>query len=189
MTMTKQVVLPENLHQALVELKQRIPKVAGMASQEFVAEVMQQMLTAMNELTFVKDVEFDTDTGILTLTRRDNSIVNVNLAARTLAENLGLTYDPVTKELIITQDGEPPVTIPVVDLIQAYTGSNGDNIQIVVRSGNVIDAILKDGTVTKEQLTPAVQATLAKADLALRATDIVGMTELEVSTMMANIFD
>ena len=187
--MTKKVVLPENLNQAMVIVKQQIPKVTGLASEGFVTDAVGEVLTAMNALAFVKDVTFDTDTGILTLTRRDNSIVSANLAAGMLAQAIDISYDPATKELILRQDGEDPIRVPLCDLVDIYTGSNGNNIQIVVGSGNVISAILKDGTVTKEQLTPAVQATLKRADSALQAADIVGMTEEEVDAMMADIFD
>jgi hypothetical protein len=122
---------------------------------------IRQLIT---DLAFIKDASYNSTTGDVVLTRRDNSIISFNIFVDNLVKDLN--YDSVTHELIIVKKDDTEIRINISDLIDIYVGSNGAEIQISIGSGNVIQATLKAGTVTKSHLINSVQTSLDKADSA-----------------------
>lgn len=74
---------------------------------------------------------------------------------------------------LVLQNQEEPIYINVADLIDAYTGVDGDEITVAVSADNKISATIKTGSIVLGKLDAGVQASLAKADSALQADNIV----------------
>lgn len=113
------------------------------------------LTTVVNDLTFVKNVAYNSVNGDLTFTFRDNTTLTANVFVENLAEDID--YDSTSKELVITKKDGTEIRVDVSDLITVYHGSNGTHIQISIATGNVIEAVLKAGTIDETELTTALQ--------------------------------
>ena len=118
--------------------------------------------SAWDTLAFIKDYNYDDNTGILTFIYRDNTTSSINIAFAELFKDLD--YDPVTAELIIIKQDDSEIRVSVADLIDVYHGSNGQHIQIGIGPGNIINAILKSGTVTVAELASSLSSRLNKIE-------------------------
>jgi hypothetical protein len=121
------------------------------------------LIAAIKE-EYVKSVEYDDTTGDLLFTLQDNSEVSLNVLAANFVKSI--TYDADEKELVITRPDNSAFRVPLIDLVDIYTGFNGDHIQINIASGNVIKAILKAGTITDEEIADDASIAQSKLDLA-----------------------
>lgn len=75
-------------------------------------------------------------------------------------------------DLIITFNtdaGKENIVLPLDQLVDIYTGIEGDRVKVTVSSDNKISADLVAGSISKNYLDTAVQASLSKADSALQA--------------------
>lgn len=118
----------------------------------------------ISALEFIKDADYDDTTGDVTLTRRDNSVLTFNVFLENLLQDLD--FDTDTNELVLTKQDGTEVRIDASSLVDVYHGSDGEEIQITIGTGNVINAVLKLGTVTREHLDDDVNESLDKADSA-----------------------
>jgi hypothetical protein len=110
--------------------------------------------TLVNNLDFVKSVSKNDVNGDVTFTFRDNSTLTMNIFVANLAKDID--YDSDTKEIVITKQNGDVIRISVVDLIDVYLGSNGTHIQVTIGPNNTINAVLKAGTVTANELSQAL---------------------------------
>ena len=81
-------------------------------------------------------------------------------------------YDEATNSLTITFNtdaGKEEIVVPLVDLVDIYTGVAGDRVNVSVSSDNKISADIVNGSIGTTQLDATVKASLAKADSALQA--------------------
>lgn len=92
--------------------------------------------------------EYDPQTYKITFRTSSGASAEIDLPI----EQIGLTYNPQTKEITFMNSFEQIQSIPLVDFVDIYVGSLGDNVQIVVDSGNVIRATILDGTIGFEKL-------------------------------------
>ena len=117
----------------------------------------------IDSLAYVKGAAYNSGTGDLTFTYWDNSTLVVNLLIADLIK--GLDYDSATNELVITRRDDTEARVDVADLVDVYDGSNGAHIQVSIGSGNTINAVLKAGTVTEDELAAALLSKInEKAD-------------------------
>lgn len=75
-------------------------------------------------------------------------------------EQIGMHYDPDTKEMWFINASGEEVRIDLTDFLDIYLGSIGEQIQISISSGNVITATLLSESIKKDNLTLALQAEL-----------------------------
>jgi len=125
--------------------------------------------TLIDNLQFVKNVEYSSASGDVTFTYKDNSTLKVNVFVENLAKDID--YDPATHKLVITKQDGTEIKVDVSDLIDVYTGFEGTHIQVTV-SNNEIHAVLKAGTVTETELSTALLAKInGKLDATAQAVD------------------
>lgn len=118
------------------------------------ASALSTLETTVNNFEFIKDVTYNSTNGDLTFTFRDNTTLTANVFVENLAEDID--FDSTTKELVITKKDGTEIRVDVSDLVTVYTGSNGAHIQISIATGNVIEAVLKAGTVDETELSAAL---------------------------------
>lgn len=106
----------------------------------------------------IKDLSNDPSTGIITVTRRDNTTFAINIP-KTLVFQSAL-FDEEANEIVITWSDNSQSRIPVEGLVDIYTGSAGDVIQISVGENNIISAIVKEGSIGQNLLSSDIQANL-----------------------------
>lgn len=111
----------------------------------------------------IKNITFDSSTGIITVTRLNNTTFTINIP-KSLVFSSAL-FDDVTNEIVITWSDDSKTRIPVDGLIDVYTGSENDVIQITVNDENIISAVIKNGSVTRTLLSTDVQTDLSKAHI------------------------
>ena len=68
-----------------------------------------------------------------------------------------------------TDAGKENIILPLDQLVDIYTGVNGDRVNVTVSSDNKVSADLVAGSISKNYLDDGVQASLAKADTALQS--------------------
>jgi len=107
---------------------------------------------------------WDDETGRLTFNTASGAEVVINLSLEALAYNLD--YNAESKELIFIRPDDTDIRVSVMDLVDVYVGSIGDQIQITT-TGNVIRATLLAGAITEALLAVALQAKInGKAEAA-----------------------
>ena len=67
----------------------------------------------------------------------------------------------------VAEDNNNVILIDVNDLVDVYTGTKGEKINVTVSAENKISADVKTGSIAKTDLTTSVQSSLNKADAAL----------------------
>jgi hypothetical protein len=113
----------------------------------------QDIRNNVESLEFVKGAELNA--GILKLTNRNNTYLEINLVAQSL--DVGIDYDSTTKEIILKKsDGTEIGRANISDLVDIYTGSTGTHIQIAIDSNGTVNAVLKEHSVTKTELEPGL---------------------------------
>lgn len=83
----------------------------------------------------------------------------------------GVTIDE-NDDLIITFNtdaGKENIVLPLDQLVDIYTGVEGDRVKVTVNSDKSISAELVAGSISNNYLDESVQASLAKADSALQS--------------------
>ena len=103
---------------------------------------------------------------------KDGMLSSVELVTHEDKKQLKLTFN--------TDAGQPNngiVYVDVNDLVDVYTGQNGEKINVTVSNANVISADVKTGSIAKTDLATSVQSSLNKADAALaKPTQIAAVT-------------
>lgn len=90
---------------------------------------------------------------------KDGMLSSVELVDYEGKKQLKLTFN--------TDSGNGIVYVNVNDLVDVYTGTNGEKINVTVSAENKISADVKTGSIAKTDLTTSVQSSLNKADAAL----------------------
>jgi hypothetical protein len=128
------------------EERARIQKENGLSAA--ISEVNTAIRGILNH--HVKMPVWDEENYVLTLTAENGQSLVIDLPLESLAK--GMDYDPKTKEIVLTKQNGSKIRVSVSDLIDIYTGSLGEHIQITVED-NVIKATLLKGSVSEEYLT------------------------------------
>lgn len=124
--------------------------------------------------TTVTDVTINHKDGTFTFTKKDGSTLIVDTLLEKVVTNF--KYDETTKELILTLEDGSVQKIPMSAFIDDYDGVDGAEITITVSGDNKISAILKNGSVDENKLTPTLSAKIKNIPTALsQLTDDVGL--------------
>lgn len=123
------------------------------------------------ENNYIKSVEYESGTGIFRFTMQDGTIKTMDLAIEKVVTNF--KYDATNTSLKLTLADGTAQFIPLSDFITDYTGSENDQIQVLVQNENKIAAILKDNSVTLTKISNEVKEYFAsKNDVANQIGDI-----------------
>lgn len=103
----------------------------------------------------IKNVEYNSTSGVLKFTRHDNTTITVDLPVEEIVKS-GY-YDAVAKELVLVMENGQEIRIPASGLIDDYTGTTSATIQCVVSADNKITCNIVSGSVSKTLLTTELQ--------------------------------
>ena len=128
------------------------PPTGGIPQTDLSSEV-QGLLNKINDCVGLPEYEQATHT--ITFTTKDGNTFAIDLPLEALHK--GWTYDPSTKEFVITQLDNTVVRVDASDFVKVYIGSVSDQIQITIDT---------DGTVRASILANSID--IAKLDTSLR---------------------
>lgn len=103
----------------------------------------------------IKNVEYNSTTGVLIFTRHDNTTITVDLPVEEIVSR-GY-YDSLTQDLVLVLASGQEIRIPASGLIDDYTGTTSATIQVVVSNDNKITCNIVSGSVSKTLLTTELQ--------------------------------
>lgn len=102
--------------------------------------------------SLVKDVTFNEDTGVFTITKLNGSKVTLNTNLEKLAVNF--TYDSATQRLIITLDDDTKQYVDLSALITQLEFLDSATISFTISSDGKVSASIKNGSINGEMLDP-----------------------------------
>lgn len=108
------------------------------------------------------DKTYNSNTGVLTLKlySADNTMVKeleIDLPTESIIQSF--TYDSTTKEIVMTDMAGNEHRIPVGDLVDTYTFTDGDTIQFTV-SNNTVTCEVKNNSIDVTKLNEALRTLL-----------------------------
>lgn len=106
--------------------------------------------TKIEVSTLVADVDFDENTGIITVTRKNGSSFTIDTKLEKIAINF--TYDKDAQQIILTLIDGTKQYIDLSALITQYEFLDSDTITFVVQSDGKIKAEVLDGSITENKL-------------------------------------
>lgn len=103
-------------------------------------------------LQLVSDVAFDENTGIITITKKNGSVITIDTKIEKIAVNF--EYDTVAQQIILTLVDGTKQYIDLSALITQYEFLDSDTITFVVQTDGSIKAEVLDGSITESKLQP-----------------------------------
>ena len=103
----------------------------------------------------IKNVEYNSTTGVLTFTKHDNTTITVDLPVEEIVTR-GY-YDSLSQDLVLVLASGQEIRIPASGLIDDYTGTTSATIQVVVSNDNKITCNIVSGSISKTLLTTELQ--------------------------------
>ena len=103
----------------------------------------------------IKNVEYNSTTGVLTFTKHDNTTITVDLPVEEIVDS-GY-YDNLSQDLVLVLASGQEIRIPASGLIDDYTGTTSATIQVVVSADNKITCNVVSGSISKTLLTTELQ--------------------------------
>lgn len=103
----------------------------------------------------IKNVSYNSTTGVLTFTKHDNTTITVDLPVEEIVTR-GY-YDSLTQDLVLVLASGQEIRIPASGLIDDYTGTTSATIQVVVSANNEITCNIVSGSISKTLLTTELQ--------------------------------
>lgn len=121
--------------------------------------------------TLVADVSFVESTGIITVTKKNGSVITIDTKMEKIAVNFD--YNSDTQQIILTLVDGTKQYIDLSALITQYEFLDSDTIAFVVQSDGKIKAEVLDGSIKESKLQPNYLATIkvevAKAEASATA--------------------
>lgn len=150
-----------------------------------------ERLTKTEAEPFINEVVFDNSTFTFTFKNYKGETQTFDLPLESTVKSG--RYDDTTKALILVLQSDDEVSIPVNELCDVYTGIDGAKVKVTVNSNNEIEATIKEGTITKTDLTSELQseidakATTEYVDNAVANIDIPEFDTTEIETSISNL--
>jgi len=107
----------------------------------------------------IKNVQYNSTTGVLTFTKHDNTTITVDLPVEEIVTR-GY-YDSLTQDLVLVLASGQEIRIPASGLIDDYTGTTSATIQVVVSNDNKITCNIVSGSISKTLLTTELQTEIS----------------------------
>lgn len=118
-------------------------------------------VTKAEAAPFIKGIEYNGSTYTFTFTKYDGSTQTVELPFENLIDR-GY-FDTDTEEIVLVLSTGEEVRIPAASLVDDYTGKENEQINTTV-ANNVVEAILKTGSVNETFLTTELQTRLTNME-------------------------
>ena len=158
-------------------------------------ELFNSKLNIESANKLIKNISSDASTGIIMVTRQDNTTFTINIPRSLIFQSA--VFNEQSNEIIITWSDHSESRIPVEGLVDIYSGSEGNIIQIEVDDNNIISAVVKEGSIGKNFLSQNVQNALDASHEHISNTEkhipnggisgqIIGMTDSGVEWVDAN---
>lgn len=120
--------------------------------------------------TMVKDVSFDEETGIFTITLLNGSTKTIDTKLEKIAVNF--SYDSTTQQIILTLIDGTKQYIDMSALITQYEFAESDEIYFTVESDGTVQASVKAGSITEDKLQPNYLADIkVQAEIATQSAE------------------
>lgn len=103
-------------------------------------------------LQLVSDVAFDENTGIITITKKNGSVITIDTKMEKISVNF--EYDTVAQQIILTLVDGTKQYIDLSALITQYEFLDSDTVIFVVQTDGKIKAEIPDGSITENKLQP-----------------------------------
>ena len=100
----------------------------------------------------VADVTFEESTGIITVTKKNGSVIKIDTNMEKIAVNFD--YNRETQQIILTLIDGTKQYIDLSALITQYEFLNSDTIIFIVQTDGKIKADVLDGSITESKLQP-----------------------------------
>lgn len=124
-------------------------------------ELFNAKLDMESASNLIKDIASNPDAGIITATRMDDTTFTIHIPKTLVFQSA--VFDGATDEIVITWSDSSQSRIPVDGLIDVYTGSISETIQISISEENTISAIIKEGSINRNLLSPDLQEDIQSA--------------------------
>lgn len=127
--------------------------------------------------TLVADVTFEESTGIITVTKKNGSVITIDTQMEKIAVNFD--YNPTTEQMILTLIDGTKKPIDLSALITQYEFLDTDTVAFIIGTDGKVSAIVKEGSIEEKHLEPnylakikveAAKAETSRADAAASAT-------------------
>lgn len=108
--------------------------------------------------TMVADVAFEESTGIITVTKKNGSVIKIDTKMEKIAVNF--EYNRDTQQIILTLIDGTKQYIDLSALITQYEFLNSDTVTFIVMPDGTVKAEVLDGSITEDKLQPNYLATI-----------------------------
>lgn len=123
--------------------------------------------------TLVADVTFEESTGIITITKKNGSVITIDTQMEKIAVNF--TYDPTTEQIILTLIDGTKQYIDLSALITQYEFLDTDTVAFIIGTDGKVSAIVKEGSIEEKHLEPnylaKIKVEVAKAESSQKAAE------------------
>lgn len=116
--------------------------------------------------TLVADVTFEESTGIITVTKKNGSVITIDTQLEKIAVNF--EYDPTTQKIILALIDGTKQYIDLSALITQYEFLDTDTVAFYIDKDGKVSAIVKEGSIEEKHLEPnylaKIKVEVAKAE-------------------------
>lgn len=121
--------------------------------------------------TLVADVTFEESTGIITVTKKNGSVITIDTQMEKIAVNF--SYDGTTQQIILTLIDGTKQYIDLSALITQYEFLDTDTVAFIIGTDGKVSAIVKEGSIEEKHLEPnylaKIKVEVAKAESSQKA--------------------
>lgn len=110
----------------------------------------------------VTDVSFDDKNGVISITKYNGTVLNIDTAMEKIAVNF--EYNAQTQQLILTLENGEKQYIDMSALITQYEFKDTDTIAFSVDSDGKVSASIKSGSITKAMLSSEVMSAITLSE-------------------------
>lgn len=100
----------------------------------------------------VKDISFDENTGIITVTKKNGSSITIDTSMEKISINFD--YDAETQQIVLTLIDGTKQYIDLSELITQYEFIDTDTVIFSISTDGKVSAVVKDGSITEDKLQP-----------------------------------
>lgn len=129
--------------------------IATQAAIDAINDLLEHMTDDVGGLKFIVNIQYNQSNGVLTWIYNDGSKLTLSIPIDGLVDEI--TYDEITKELVINELGGVEKRISIKDLFIRYVGSSGTNILVEIEgdqgTGNqIIKANIVAKSITENEM-------------------------------------
>lgn len=135
--------------------------------------------------TLIKNVSFDSKTGIFTFTYYNGSTFTLDTLLEKVVTNWD--YDETTQQLVITTEDGNVKYVDLSALIQQNEFLDSDTVAFTVDSSGKVTAIVKEGSIEEKHLQPNYLADIKVVQAAAKASEEAAAASEEAAADSATL--